>query len=211
MTILRRAGVAAALALAAVAAGHVPAGLAAPPRPNILAVRSDLVADTVTITGTGFGAEAPAVSLGGAPLVVISSSDEQIVAELPAGSSGANHRLVVGAGSRADSADIWIPGEGIVTRGPIRIESTESDVQIVAGGSRISIASNGRILVTGAGAIDVMAGGALDLRGATTAALRGGAGTTVSAGATLNMTGGASASLGSSGTTAVTGALVRIN
>jgi hypothetical protein len=196
MTVLRRAGLtAAALALLAAAAARGPAGLAAPPRPSILAVRSDLVADTVTITGARFGTDAPPVALGGVPLVVISSSDDQIVAELPAGSSGANHRLVVGQGNRADSADVWIPGEGILTRGPIRIESTDSDVNVVAGGSRITISSNGRIQVAGAAAIEVTAGAALDLRGGTSATLRG--------------TG--AANLTSSGTTTVTGSLVRIN
>ena len=40
-------------------------GFAAPPRPTILGVRSDLVADTVTITGSGFGVDAPSVTLGG--------------------------------------------------------------------------------------------------------------------------------------------------
>ena len=91
-------------------------GYAAPPRPTILGVRADLVADTVTITGSGFGVEAPPVALGGVPLTVTSSTEDTIVAALPEGSAGGNHRLVVGAGNRSDTADVWIPGEGIVTR-----------------------------------------------------------------------------------------------
>jgi hypothetical protein len=228
MTDPRRAGLAAAaLALIALAAARGPAGLAAPPpRPSILSVRADLVADTVTITGTGFGTvEAPPVSLGGVPLSVLSSDATTIVAELPAGSAGANHRLTVGSHNRSDSADIWIPGEGIVTRNPIRIESTDSDVSILAGGSRISIASNGRIQARGVGAIEVQGDGALDLRGGT-AALRGATTASVNAGTVLNLNGTTDLNVAaptvdvtsavgtnvlSSGVTTVTGSLVRIN
>jgi len=213
MTVFRRllAGAAAGTLLFAAGGGFARSGFAAPPRPTILGVRADLVADTVTITGSGFGAEAPPVALGGVPLVVTSSSDDTLVAALPEGSAGANHRLVVGAGSRSDSADIWIPGEGIVTRGPIRIESTESDVMIVAGGSRVSIDASGRVTLRGTGLMEVHADGALDLRGGNTVSIRSGSSMTLNAGTVLNATSAAGTSVGSSAITSVTGSLVRLN
>jgi IPT/TIG domain-containing protein len=177
------AAFAVSLALGAV---HARSGFAAPPRPTILGVRSDLAADKVTITGTGFGVDTPQVTLGGIELVVDSSTDDTIVAALPAGVAGANHLLVVGSGNRSDSRTVWIPGEGIVTRNGIRIESTELDVNVIAGASRITVDHLGKVTIRASGDLEINAGGSLDLRG-NAVSIRSGSGMTVNAGTALNL------------------------
>lgn len=236
MTVLRRvapAGAALCLLLA-VAAGDVRTGLAAPPRPTILAAAPDLAAGTLTIHGHGLagGGTAPQVTLAGADLVVVSATDETVVAELPPGSAGRNHLLVVRSGNRSDSAAIWIPGEGIVTRGAIRIESTESDVRVIAGGSRVTVDPAGGIRIESTGPLDLRTSGALDLRGqsvtirsATGLTLEAGLGMTakantmdVEATSVMNLKAGGQMNLDAAvidvaaqGTASVTGSLVRLN
>ena len=211
MNVLPRAGVAAAaLVLLAVAAVRGPVSLAAPARPAILAVRANLVEDTVTITGTGFGQEAPPVSLGGVPLVVTSSSETELVAELPEGSAGANHRLVVGAHNRVDSADIWIPGEGIVTRGGIRIESTESDVRIVAGLSKVTVTPAGGIRIESNGPVALDSQGALTLRG-NSVRIDSATSLKLNAGTSLEGAANGVADIRSSGAMTIRGSVINLN
>jgi hypothetical protein len=223
-----RRGVALAALALALAAGKDPAArtvLAAAARPAILGVRSDLVHDTITITGRGFG-DAPEVALGGTPLVVTSAADTSIVAELPAGVSGMNHLLEVATGNRSDQTTIWIPGEGILTRGPIVVESTESSVRIQAGASRVIVDPAGGVRVESAGPLTVDAGGALTLRGssvridsATSLRMTSGSTMDLTAGssATLHSTAGltvsssGAATVSSAATMTINGALVRIN
>jgi hypothetical protein len=196
---------------AAVLAALAGVGLvaAAPARPAIQGVKSDLVLDTLTVTGHGFG-DAAEVTLGGTPLVVASSTDDTIVAELPAGVSGMNHLLAVTAGSRSDTANVWIPGEGILTRGPILVESTESNVRVVAGGSRITVDPAGGVRIESTGPINLDAQGELRLKGNSVridsaTSLRLNAGTTLDAGAN------GAADLHSAGTMTVRGAVINLN
>ena len=213
MTILRRAALAlAALALLAIAAGgHVPPGFAAPARPVILGATPDLAADTLTIHGRDLapGGAAPEVTLGGIPLGVASATDDTVVAELPPGVAGRNHLLVVGSGNRSASAAIWIPGEGIVTRAGIRIESTESDVRVIAGSSRITVDPGGGIRILTSGPLAFDSAGALTLRGNT---VRIDSATSLRLAApAIDVVSSGNANLSAGGTMNVTGALIRLN
>jgi hypothetical protein len=212
MRIGNRRGLALAALALALAAGQYPAVqsvLAAPTRPVILGVRSDLVNDTITITGRDFG-DAPSVTLGGTPLVVNSAGDGSIVAALPAGVSGMNHLLEVSAGNRSDQTTVWIPGEGILTRGPIVVESTESNVRIVAGGSRVTVDPAGGVRVESAGALTVDAGGALTLRG-TSVRIDSATSIRLNAATSLDLTSNSTAKLASAGVMTVAGSVIRLN
>ena len=214
MTALRRAALAAAAPcalLAVIAAGHVRTGLAAPRAATILSAVPDLAADTLTIHGRDLaaGGGAPEVTLGGVALTVTSASDETIVAELPPGAAGRNHLLVVGSGNRAASAAIWVPGEGIVTRGGILIQSMESDVRIVAGSSRVTVDPSGGVRIESAGPLTIDAQGALNLRGSS---VRIDAATSLRLAApAIDVNASGTANVNAAGTMTVTGALVRIN
>jgi hypothetical protein len=213
MTAFRRRLLACAAAgalLLAVGGGFARSGFAAPPRPTILGVRADLVQDTLTIVGSGFGNEVPAVQLGGVPLTVDFATDDTIVAHLPGGAAGGNHRLVVGTASRTDSADIWIPGEGIVTRSGIRIESTGSDVMIVAGASRVVVSPAGGIRIESTGPLAIDSQGALTLRGDS---VRVDSATSLRliAGTAFEATASGTARLNAAGTTTVSGSVVNLN
>jgi hypothetical protein len=214
MSLSRRAALAgAALALlAAAAGGPLRSGFAAPRHPTILAAIPDLAAGTLTIEGRDLarGGEAPDVTLGGAALVVVSASEETVVAELPPDAAGRNHLLAVRTGGhRMDSAAIWIPGEGIVTRGGIRIESTESDVRILAGASRITVDPAGGILLQSAGPMTLDAQGALSLRGNS---VRIDSATSLRLAApTIDLAASGNANVSAAGTMNVTGALIRLN
>lgn len=214
MTILRRAAPAlAALALLAIAAGgHAPSGLAAPGRAVILGATPDLAADTLTIHGRDLapGGEAPEVTLGGVALGVASATDDTVVAELPPGVAGRNHLLVVGSGNRSASAAVWIPGEGIVTRAGIRIESTESDVRVIAGSSRITVDPAGGIRIQASGPLALDSAGALTLRGSS---VRIDSATTLRLGAAaaIDVVSSGTANVSAAGTVNVTGALIRLN
>ena len=68
----------------------------------------------LTIRGSGFGAT-PSVTLAGSPLVVLSSTGDEILAELPRGAAPGSYRLVVarnaqGSGSRAFEVTIGAVG-----------------------------------------------------------------------------------------------------
>ena len=212
MTVRRAVFAAGAAALALITAGIATrSGFAAPPRITILSAAPDLAARTLTIQGRGLvnGSEATTVTLGGVALEVTSATDETLIAELPEGVAGRNHLLAISAGNRAESTVIWIPGEGIVTRAGIRIESTESDVRILAGGARITVDPAGGVRIQSAGAIDVAAGGVLSLRGnsvtvdsATTLALRA---------PTIDVNGSGTTTVRASGTMTVTGSVIRLN
>jgi IPT/TIG domain-containing protein len=213
MTAIRRRflACAAAGALLAVTGGlSARSGFAAPPRPNILGVRADLVQDTVTIVGSGFGMEPPPVLLGGVPLTIDFADEDTIVAHLPGGAAGGNHRLVVGSGNRSDSADIWIPGEGIVTRSGIRIESTESDVMIVAGASRVVVSPTGGIRIESAGPLAIDSQGALTLRG-TSVRVDSATSLRLLAGTSFEAVASGTARLSAAGATTVSGAVVNLN
>jgi hypothetical protein len=212
MRIGHRRGLATAALALAFAAGQYPvvqSVLAAPTRPVILGVRSDLVNDTITITGRDFG-DAPAVTLGATPLVVTSAGDASIVAELPAGVSGMNHLLAVAAGNRSDQTTIWIPGEGILTRGPIAVESTESNVRIVAGTSRVTVDPAGGVQIDSAGPLTLNAGGALTLRG-TSVRIDSATSIRLNAATSLDLSSNATARLASGGVMTVTGSVIRLN
>jgi hypothetical protein len=68
----------------------------------------------LTIRGTGFGTT-PSVTLAGAPLVVLSSTTEEILAELPRGTAPGSYRLLVArtpAGTRAKPFEVTIGSVG---------------------------------------------------------------------------------------------------
>jgi hypothetical protein len=181
---------------------------AAPARPTILGVRSDLVLDTVTITGHGFG-DAPEVTLGSTALVVTSATDDTIVAQLPEGVAGANHLLAVASGNRADTAAIWIPGEGILTRGPILVESTESNVRVVAGGSRVTVDPAGGVKVESTGPITLDAQGELRLKG-TSVRIDSATTLRLNAGTNLDVAASGAADIHSAATMTIRGSVINL-
>ena len=186
---------------------------AAPSRLAILGARVDRDAGTLTITGRGLaaGSAAPSVTLGGAPLVVSSASPDTIVAQLPASVEPGSLLLTVALpqGNQSDSFSLAIPATDIVTPAGIRIESTGSDVRIIAGTSRITVDPSGGVTidtddleVRAAGAID-MRGQSVDIQSATSMTLR--------AGTTLTVDGGAAANVRSQGQVEVRGSIVKLN
>jgi len=67
--------------------------------PWIDSTRIDTQRSIVTVQGDRFGSATPSVYLGKQPLKVIESSDQEIVAELPANVGAASYRMVVITGS----------------------------------------------------------------------------------------------------------------
>lgn len=91
----------ASLALAATvqAAGGRNGGVK-PPAPTITSASIDPGQRLLTIKGRSFGRDTPpSVLLGDIALRVQQSTDNQILAELPAGMKKASYRLIVSAGS----------------------------------------------------------------------------------------------------------------
>jgi hypothetical protein len=145
---------------------------AVPPTPLILSAQADTERGSLTIRGRNLGSVAtpPLVTLGGAVLVVREVSAEAVVADLPPRVAAGSHLLMVGQGPLGKNPDRFsanIPSGELVTPAGIRIESSGSDVLIVAGDSRITVDPAGGVTIEGAGAVSVRAGGTLSLRGST--------------------------------------------
>ena len=87
-----------ALANTAQAAGGR-SGLVTPTAPAITSASIEPGQRLLMIKGRGFGTEKPSVLLGDKALSVQQNTDNQILAELPAGMKKASYRLTVAGGS----------------------------------------------------------------------------------------------------------------
>jgi cysteine-rich repeat protein len=91
-----------AFSLLAVAVIPTPVAPASPGQVTVLQAEADLASELLTIRGSNLQQEAgqvPVVTLAGAPLVVLSGSDVELLVRLPAGLRPGVYRLQVSAGS----------------------------------------------------------------------------------------------------------------
>jgi hypothetical protein len=141
------------------------------PAPLILSAQADTERATLTIRGRGLGSSSapPKVTLAGEAVAVNAANGETVVVALPLGTAAGSHLLEVrdARGTLLDRFTATIPTNEVVTPAGIRIESSESDVLIVAGDSRITVDPAGGVTIEGAGAVSVRAGTSLSLRGQT--------------------------------------------
>ena len=89
----------ASLALASAVHAGGRSGTVAPTAPIITSVSIDNGQRLLKIRGRSFGKDMPSVVLGEITLRVQQNTDNQILAELPAGTKKASYRLTVAAGS----------------------------------------------------------------------------------------------------------------
>ena len=86
-----------------------------PPQLVIVSAKADVAAGTLTIDGDSFGDSQPVVALNGMPLVVVSATPSEIVADLPPGLAPGTYLLTVSRGparTQFDSFDVTLGAAG---------------------------------------------------------------------------------------------------
>jgi hypothetical protein len=87
------------------AAQPVLAAPGSPPQLVIVSARADSLATTLTIDGHSFGDGQPVVTFNGMPLVIVSATSSEIVADLPPGLAPATYLLTVSRGPATTQFD----------------------------------------------------------------------------------------------------------
>jgi IPT/TIG domain len=207
-----------------------------PPRLVIVSVTPDVVAETLTIDGTGFGNAEPVVTLNGTPLTVPIWTPSHIEATLPPGLAPGTYLLTVSRGpatTQFDAFNVTLGAAG--PQGPAgptgatgpqgppgtftgHFQSPNGQYTLDVTDTGVRLAGPGATMQIGNGTVTIMATNVVvrsdlntDIRSGATTMVRSGTNTDIQSSVSTTVNSGATTTVSSGASTSINGSPVFLN